>query len=538
MKALKTSWLFACLLSACAGDGGTVCDGVICDRPPADRCLDSRTIRTYTGQGSCDPRDGTCNYTYTDAACDRAPENTCLDETTLRIYAAEGHCDPPGPACSYDWTDRLCEQGCSEGRCTDEDLCQGVICDQPPAPVCRDEGTLERHAEAGQCDPATGLCSYEAELVDCQDGCFQGICADLAGGCGLLLPAGTRVCSDKTSTWDLFGTYLHRMRIAFAEGLVQLPADEDRFGRDWIAAIELGPEKTLLEPLNEGGFAHSADGAQHSYSFEQDFTDGERLVCLRYEIAFPTGSSRLRVFDELYLSPNTGLGTIVQDLTVSSDQDEHWIFTTCRHALYSPVLHLVSTADGGELALEERCYLDSWACMLACPTALRRADCAWGEEQRRIDDPFRLAFVDGQHNWSDKFLVVFDAPVSERFAVYYYPEDRDTPEPVVHYLDANLEEIGSSLVTGHETVELSFVFDARSSPAATCGEYCRDVLGLAVDCRSSCPLGGRSLAGRCMASQTQTGEDWTAIEDCDQALAGCADAGRPFVQCCCQRYGA
>jgi hypothetical protein len=82
--------------------------------------------------------------------------------------------------------------GCSTGErcCLDEDVCwpegqacpcQGVQCDQPPAPVCQDEFTLRVYDGPGQCQ-AAGQCRYPFEDLRCETGvCLAGACQ---GGCG------------------------------------------------------------------------------------------------------------------------------------------------------------------------------------------------------------------------------------------------------------------------------------------------------------------------------------------------------------------
>ncbi len=81
--------------------------------------------------------------------------------------------------------------GCPAGErcCQAEELCwpagqacpcQGVVCDEPPAPVCQDDFTLRVYAERGQC--SAGQCSYPYEDLRCEAGvCLAGACQ---GGCG------------------------------------------------------------------------------------------------------------------------------------------------------------------------------------------------------------------------------------------------------------------------------------------------------------------------------------------------------------------
>ncbi|HOX45972.1 MAG TPA: hypothetical protein PK668_20385 [Myxococcota bacterium] len=88
--------------------------------------------------------------------------------------------DPPVEPCG----------GCPAGErcCEGEELCwptgqacpcQGVVCDEPPAPACQDDFTLRVYGERGQC--GAGQCSYPFEDLRCETGvCLAGACQ---GGC-------------------------------------------------------------------------------------------------------------------------------------------------------------------------------------------------------------------------------------------------------------------------------------------------------------------------------------------------------------------
>jgi len=53
------------------------CEGVTCDSPPPDECLDAETARDYLDMGYCE--DGACYYSFTDVACEDGCEyGACL----------------------------------------------------------------------------------------------------------------------------------------------------------------------------------------------------------------------------------------------------------------------------------------------------------------------------------------------------------------------------------------------------------------------------------------------------------------------------
>jgi hypothetical protein len=550
--------LVECLaVAGCADQGGPACRDSDCVVPPEDACVDAQTLREYDAQGSCDPDAAACEYGHTDrrcearcaqgrcvsgdpcagVLCDEPPTNQCQDGSRLRVFDAQGECDPARGACDYPWNDRTCETACLGDRCVGEDPCAGVTCDSPPPARCADDLDLAEYAPIGTCDLQTGRCEYPRSLRACPEGCVLDFCLDLGDDFALVIPAGTRACSDKRSTWDLLGGYQTRMRIAFREGVVRLPRDESGFERDWIEAIELGPGRDLLQPLTAGTFSRTASAGQVEYRFDQLFSGAGETYTLEFVVWFDEaqGAARVRTFDEAFLSPPMAYPSASLDLRVESSAGQTWYLLTCRYDLYLPVLHRVRTADGAELDLEERSF-PSDACMLACPTALARATFRLGQDQRQVDDPFRLAFVDGQHNWFDQFLVVFEDPVSDIHALSYFPADQDVPEECVEYLDAQLEQVGSSPVTSHLTVELWPTFDAGTVSVTTCAGYCDQYVGLAEGCEASCPMAGQELAGRCLSDGGwPPSDDWTALAGCDEDFSACAQAGRGYVQCCCSR---
>ncbi len=177
-----------CAAGACAG--ADPCAGVSCDQPPARACADASTLVTYASSGTC--AGGMCTYSSTTTACgngcamaacvgdpcagvmcDQPPAAMCADAMTLRTHASAGQCNPATGDCSYAPMDTTCNQGCSQGACN-QDPCAGVMCDQPPAPTCSDPQTLLSHDAPGSC--AGGMCTYTERNTTCAEGCDQGAC--------------------------------------------------------------------------------------------------------------------------------------------------------------------------------------------------------------------------------------------------------------------------------------------------------------------------------------------------------------------------
>ena len=96
-----------------------------------------------------------------------------MDAFTLRQYKESGDCDEGSHTCVYEYVDVACAEGCAEGACTSQDLCDDG-CDTPPAPSCSTPVTLVTYTFPGTCQD--GLCTYPATESSCPFGCVDGAC--------------------------------------------------------------------------------------------------------------------------------------------------------------------------------------------------------------------------------------------------------------------------------------------------------------------------------------------------------------------------
>jgi hypothetical protein len=117
-----------CAAGKCVGNP---CEGLVCTTAPG---------ACYKAPGTC--QDGACTYAYLDGAgcddanpcttkdacesgvcagspivCNAPPANTCLDTKTLTKWAVGGACDPASGQCTYTSTPVACEGGCVDGVC-------------------------------------------------------------------------------------------------------------------------------------------------------------------------------------------------------------------------------------------------------------------------------------------------------------------------------------------------------------------------------------------------------------------------------------
>ncbi len=134
-----------CTNKECGDDGcGGNCGG--CSTPPSDYCLNSTTLRDYSGLSSCVNYE--CNYKYTDRTCSDGCEN--------------GRCK----SCIPDCTNKECgDDGCG-GNCG--------LCNNPPADICIDLQVLRDYSPYGICN--NNICNYQYTDKKCDYICEQNRC--------------------------------------------------------------------------------------------------------------------------------------------------------------------------------------------------------------------------------------------------------------------------------------------------------------------------------------------------------------------------
>ena len=189
------------MLGACGGETvpGETCNDSACTEPPAAVCQGDNLV-AYAATGTCDET-GECMYEQevtnciaqdaqcVDGACvpnteedlcegvvcDAPPASSC-DGNSVVSYEASGEC--VGGVCQYDSTETACEDGeiCQDGACVPEpDPCENIVCDDAPESIC-DGNTVVSFAGDGECQD--GTCVYEEVRTDCLDSetCVDGAC--------------------------------------------------------------------------------------------------------------------------------------------------------------------------------------------------------------------------------------------------------------------------------------------------------------------------------------------------------------------------
>ncbi|HTJ46122.1 MAG TPA: lamin tail domain-containing protein [Kofleriaceae bacterium] len=223
--------LAAAFLTACGHEPPKqqdLCEGFVCDEPPAPRCQGDLLITTTNG--ACQQADGTafcplqesqldctasgklcmdgaCIDACNSTVCNTPPAATCSNGV-LTTYAATGTCDSSSgtPTCTYQPTstdctadDKVCEVGV--GACVDP--CAADTCGSPPADTCTGD-IAHVHPNPGTCTSPGGVvaCDYPPTDVDCtatDQTCDNGACVDPCVGFTCDAPPAD-TCSGNTLT--------------------------------------------------------------------------------------------------------------------------------------------------------------------------------------------------------------------------------------------------------------------------------------------------------------------------------------------------
>ena len=199
--------------------GGSKCEGVYCDKPPAHHCLDELTLVVFAPAGVCSSASGVaeCRYASKTIPCQgdceqgHCVEDPCLGVSCtvppasycnghdLVVFESAGRCNDG--MCVYTSRTEPCEKGCESGQCIDS-RCTGVTCATGPAPHCTDGATLIIHGASSQCED--GVCLYGTFGKHCDNGCSDGHCnGDPCSGVSCNTPpANACISSTVLRAWD------------------------------------------------------------------------------------------------------------------------------------------------------------------------------------------------------------------------------------------------------------------------------------------------------------------------------------------------
>ncbi len=174
-----------------------VCVGtpLACDDPPPPVCDGSQRLLVSESPGSC--TEGSCNYSTVEIECPQGcldgacrgdlcegvicedhPSAECINANVLRIFHSPGDCS--SGLCSYPFDDTYCQDGCQNGKCVG-DVCDGVICEDPPSDFCVDSHTLRIFNSSGLC--VGGDCDYTFDDINCENGCTGDECIGCTPNC-------------------------------------------------------------------------------------------------------------------------------------------------------------------------------------------------------------------------------------------------------------------------------------------------------------------------------------------------------------------
>jgi hypothetical protein len=172
---------FGCTADVCNGDP---CVGVTCNKPPASYCADASNLTVYASNGTC--ASGTCTYTKATqycafgcaagaclgdpcagVSCTMPTASYCTDAKTLRTFSGPGTCT--AGSCGYPSTDKPCPGGCVLGVCkecaTTPDCPAGKWCNAGSCAGCGDD--LHCGSACTDCSATGRICNGGTTCVQC-----------------------------------------------------------------------------------------------------------------------------------------------------------------------------------------------------------------------------------------------------------------------------------------------------------------------------------------------------------------------------------
>jgi hypothetical protein len=281
---------------------------------------------------------------------------------------------------------------------------------------------------------------------------------DLGEDFGLSIPAGTQVCSQAVvsgSTWDIFGEYRTKGRVAFSAGLVRLPREQASVEVDWIEKVELGPDRTEPTPQGVGTFTRTIEGTADDGIYWYEYVQAYDLNGQSYTLTFKTafvvsgGSAekQVKTFDDAFISTADNYATMDFMLTGEYQDGRIHGFTTCLHTLYRDVPYDVTVENGDQLHMDQK-FRESGICKI-CPAEIVGAEFVRGQERREVSDFFRMAYTASQHNWYQKFIIMFDQPLGTAHGLLVDETSMTSGATQMQYLDADLNVIDTAAITSY-----------------------------------------------------------------------------------------
>ena len=220
-----------------------------------------------------------------------------------------------------------------------------------------------------------------------------------------------------------------------------LPITPGSYSVDLIESLELGPERTLLAPVEVGrvtGEFPQWDPSQFDYTIEQTFRSDQelfvatiRFLSVRIDSGRP--SPEVLLFDQdfvnktLYMTGSVVGGFYSDNVRYSSPTHEEL-----------PLYVIDMPFDNGErIRLYQR-----WQEPMAGsgPASLVFADVDLLEGYVQQDDYWHLVYAAEHHNWNEGYWVLFDEPLGDTYGVAVETEESPLRRDA-YTLDANLQRL-------------------------------------------------------------------------------------------------
>jgi hypothetical protein len=243
-----------------------------------------------------------------------------------------------------------------------------------------------------------------------------------------------------------------RGHVLFHPGTVTLDRDAETLERDLVERIRVtGPDPIEAAPTGPGTIQHREETAVwgwcHHYTYSQSFQADTRPLevratfsfCFKNGVADPEelvfdadrpGEDPKGLVDRSQLSIMGLLDNGTDYLT------EQQFYRSCTYPDL-PRFRITVELPGDDRVVLYKRYLKPF--MGSGPVALVSADVALDGEQRVVEDYFKMAYGADLHNFNERYLLVFDSPVGEVYAIHFEETNENDPPAVVDLLDAGLD---------------------------------------------------------------------------------------------------
>ena len=206
-------------------------------------------------------------------------------------------------------------------------------------------------------------------------------------------------------------------KLYFAPGKYSLPLESGEYNMYLFNKLEFGPERELGVPRRSGNVTVERQPNRIFYKFEHDIDIGDRVMhvtwdsfSVQLENEVPT--EQRVVLGEPYLSTIYLIGTIEID-----GETKYVDFASETYEGIPAWRKTVELTNGQSIELYYR-YNPPMAG--SGPANLIYAEVNVEGYRAKQASYWKLVYSAGHHNWDEKFLILFDAPIGDAYGIVFY----------------------------------------------------------------------------------------------------------------------